>query len=76
MMTRMIVEPEFFLIELDSVTLPGPVAQSPIKLILRVSERLHFEVIKRVMSPEKFWDFPETDPWPQLLKGWIVQCSR
>lgn len=30
----MIVEPEFFLIELDSVTLPGPVAQSPIKLIL------------------------------------------
>ena len=44
--------------------------------ILRVSERPHFEVLKGLKSPEKFWDFPETDPCPQLLKGWIVQCSR
>ena len=26
----------------------------------RVSERLHFEIIKRLMSPEKFRDFRET----------------
>ena len=28
-----------------------------------VSECLHFEGIKRLMSPEKFWDFRETGPW-------------
>ena len=30
--------------------------------MLRVSERLHFEVIKRLMSPEKFRDFREPGP--------------
>ena len=28
----------------------------------RVSERLHFKIIKRLMSPEKFRDFRETGP--------------
>ena len=29
----------------------------------RVSEQLRFEDTKRIMSPEKFRDFPETGPW-------------
>ena len=33
-----------------------------ITAILRVSERLHFEVIERLMSPKKFWDFREMGP--------------
>jgi len=33
-----------------------------ITAIFRVSERLHFEVIKRLISPEKFRDFRETGP--------------
>ena len=36
----------------------------------RVSERLHFEVIKGLMSPEKFRDFRETVPGTfQALTG-------
>ena len=38
-----------------------------ITAIFRFSERLHFEVIKRLISPEKFRDFQETGPRPELL---------
>ena len=34
-----------------------------ITAIFRVSERLHFEVIKRPISPEKFQDFRERGTW-------------
>ena len=37
-----------------------------ITAIFRVSERLHFELIKRLLSPEKFRDFRETGPWTGL----------
>ena len=37
-----------------------------ITAIFRVSEHSHFEVIKRLMSPEKFRDFRETGLWTGL----------
>ena len=41
----------------------------------RVSERLHFEVIKRLMSPEKFRDFRETVPFLKWLSIAITRFA-
>ena len=38
----------------------------------RALRRLRFADTKRILSPEKFRDFPETDPRFQLLNGWIA----
>jgi len=39
----------------------------------RASGRLRFEDKKRIMSPEKFQDFRETDPcWPELLEAQLA----
>ena len=41
-----------------------------ITALFRVSERLHFELIKRLLSPEKFRGFRESGPWAHLFKAW------
>ena len=37
-----------------------------------VTEHLRFEDTKRIMSPEKFRDFGETGPWPELLEAQLA----
>ena len=42
-----------------------------------VSERPCFEVVKRIISPEKFRDFRETGPWPatQIRPELVLSCK-